>query len=204
MPDPLDMSLDDLHNNSHKQRGGGRGGRRTTPYSRPRRPANNPTVLRSDTGSKIILSHLPNTLTYDEIHELVSTVGEIRKLQLNYDEKGQFRGNANVVFRDPAGGARAVERFHGVTLDGLVMKVEVAVVPPTLHQKTTLTNVMQSFQLTELHPSRGRGGIRGGGRRRGAGRGSDPAIQVTMEDLDADMESHLTEQTAEDSTLLDY
>jgi RNA recognition motif-containing protein len=67
-------------------------------------------------GSKIVLSNLQTSVTYDDIVELFGDVGALRRVRVNTP------GQAEVTFVNHEDAEKAVEIYHNRQLDGKPMK----------------------------------------------------------------------------------
>jgi hypothetical protein len=91
--DKLDVSLDDLVSQHHHPK------RRTGPIrTRNQTQRRKPYDRQQASGGKLIVSNIDYKLPYQNLHELFSQLGQVRKLQMNHDEHGKFMGNVHVVY----------------------------------------------------------------------------------------------------------
>lgn len=228
----LDMTLEDLIKTNKKSgRGGGgnfRGRGRASsgpgPARRfPNRAANRPSPYFNpqaadqvmaypgqaggrpssiETGTKLYVSNLEYGVSNDDIKELFSEVGDLKRYSIHYDRSGRSKGTAEVVFSRRQDAQAAVKRYNNVQLDGKPMKIEVvgtnigapAMPPPFANASFRISNgVPRSGQGRggALGRIRGVGGGRGFGRGRGQGRGRGE--KISAEDLDAELEKYHTE-----------
>ncbi|MED6187479.1 hypothetical protein PIB30_076840 [Stylosanthes scabra] len=159
-----------------------------------------------ETGTKLYISNLDYGVSNDDIKELFSEVGDLKRHTVHYDRSGRSKGTAEVVFSRRADAVAAVKRYNNVQLDGKPMKVEIvgtnittqAIAPAANGGFGNLNGVPRSGQGRSGGPlvrPRGGGGGRGRGpprrgRGRGRGRGGE---KVSAEDLDADLEKYHSE-----------
>lgn len=211
-----------------------RGVNRTVPYSKPVQSAQaawpqnmifgsavaaaaaRPSSI--ETGTKVYISNLGYGVSNEDIKELFSEVGELKRYSVHFDRSGRSKGTAEVVFTRRADAIAAVKRYNNVQLDGKPMKIEIIgtnIGPPAA--VLPITNVMYGNQIGTSRsrlgmggaigrpgPGPGRGGRGGrgggrGGRGRGRGRGAKPNLSV--EDLDADLEKYHIEAKQSDGTV---
>ncbi|CAM0905711.1 unnamed protein product [Alopecurus aequalis] len=77
-----------------------------------------------ETGTKLHVSNLNASVTVEDIQELFSEIGELKRYCVNYDKDGKSQGSAEVVFARKVDALDATERYNGVQLDGKPMKIE--------------------------------------------------------------------------------
>lgn len=162
-----------------------------------------------ETGTKLYISNLEYGVSNDDIKELFSEVGDLKRHGVHYDRSGRSKGTAEVVFSRRADAVAAVKRYNNVQLDGKPMKIEIVgtnistpgVAPAANGAIGNLNGVPRSGQgrggaLRRLggrgqgiRRERGRGRGRGGGGRGRGGRGE----KLSAEDLDADLEKYHSE-----------
>ncbi|KAK9123180.1 hypothetical protein Sjap_012782 [Stephania japonica] len=157
-----------------------------------------------ETGTKLYISNLEYGVSNEDIKELFSEVGDLKRYSIHYDRSGRSKGTAEVVFSRRLDAVAAVKRYNNVQLDGKPMKIEIvgtniggaaaAAMPPA-------PNVIFSNPNGVPRGGQGRGGAsfrprggRGSGRgSRGRGRGRGEQVQVSAEDLDAELEKYHSE-----------
>ncbi|KAK4709624.1 hypothetical protein R3W88_030549 [Solanum pinnatisectum] len=158
-----------------------------------------------ETGTKLYISNLDYGVSNEDIKELFSEIGDLKRYAVHYDRSGRSKGTAEVVFSRRQDALAGVKRFNNVQLDGKPMKIEIVgtnIVTPT----APFSNGAFGFGDTNGAPrsgqvrgggfqrswgARGRGhGFRGGNR--GWGRGGR-GEKVSAEDLDVDLMKYHTE-----------
>ncbi|XP_010253244.1 PREDICTED: THO complex subunit 4A-like isoform X2 [Nelumbo nucifera] len=122
-----------------------RGANRTTPYSMGKSvqapdsawqhdmftdqaaayPAQASRASAIETGTKLYISNLDYGVSNDDIKELFSEVGDLKRYTIHYDRSGRSKGTAEVVFSRRADALAAVKRYNNVQLDGKPMKIEI-------------------------------------------------------------------------------
>lgn len=85
-------------------------------------------ATRAPKNSKIVVSSLPFDVTETQIKEYFGkSVGPIKKVSLSYNQHGESRGIADIIFVKPDSAAKAAKEQNGIKIDGRPMKVEVVV-----------------------------------------------------------------------------
>ncbi|KAG9293263.1 hypothetical protein G9A89_010634 [Geosiphon pyriformis] len=198
MPEPLDMSLDDIINRKQGPRAGRRrrGDLTRTYCGRISRYIGSESrisdeILKNET--KIFVSNLAFNVTEGDLYELFSTmVGPVCEITLDYDQQGQFKGTATVTFVRRGEAFKAIERFRGMTLDGNELKIEIIMTP----RSNPISHRIGGIDQPSLGRGRGfRGSFRGlrrGGRRgRGEDRRQISRTIPTQQELDAEIDAYM-------------
>ncbi|KAL6979223.1 hypothetical protein U1Q18_020888 [Sarracenia purpurea var. burkii] len=220
----LDMTLDDLIKSNKKSGGAGssrgrgrvsagvgparrfpkRGAYRSAPYATakatvqamayPGQTGVRPSSI--ETGTKLYISNLDYGVSNEDIKELFSEEGDLKRYSVHYDKR--YSGTAEVVFSIQHDALSAVKRYNNVQLDGKPMKNEIVrtnMVIPVVPSFRNLNGVPRSNgQGRGGALGRTRGGSSGGrgfGRGRGQGRGRGE--KISTEDLDAELEKYHSE-----------
>eukprot|EP00898_Chlorokybus_atmophyticus_P004005 jgi/Chlat1/4605/Chrsp290S04338 len=168
------------------------------------------------TGTKLYISNLDHGVSQDDIKDLFSDVGDIKRSSLHFDKSGRSKGTAEVVFARKADGLAAMKRYNNVLLDGKPMKIEIvgtnlpaagsgrngvvvvqapAAQPIQLYQAGPTRRAAPAFARRGGSSGRGRGAERGrgGGRGRGSGRGrGGRSAPPSAEDLDKELDTYHT------------
>ncbi|KAK7302077.1 hypothetical protein RJT34_12956 [Clitoria ternatea] len=148
-----------------------------------------------EVGTKLYVSNLDHGVTNEDIRELFSELGDLKRYAVHYDKNGHPSGSAEVVYNRRSDAFAALKRYNNVLLDGKPMKIEIvgsnSELPITA--RVNVTGVNGRRKRTVVMTPRGglaggpamsnrgpgwgrRGGARIGsgnasGRRRGHGRG---------------------------------
>ncbi|KAI5083955.1 hypothetical protein GOP47_0000124 [Adiantum capillus-veneris] len=151
-----------------------------------------------ETGTKLFISNLDFGVSNEDIKELFSEIGDIKRSTVHYDRSGRSKGTAEVVYSRRADAVAASKRYNNVQLDGKPMKIEIvgtnlAIPAPPVRVANGAASIGRGAQVTKETSTRGRGGSsrrgRGGSGRGRGGRGSDKSAA----DLDAELDDYHAE-----------
>ncbi|XP_021299471.1 THO complex subunit 4D-like [Herrania umbratica] len=166
-----------------------------------------------EVGTKLYVSNLDLGVTNEDIRELFSEIGELKRYAVHYDKNGRPSGSAEVVYLRRSDAFAALKRYNNVLLDGKPMKIEIvganAEVPISARVNVTGMNGRRKRAVV-LTPGPGqsrssagtnrglnrRGGMRSGrsgSRGRGRGRGKKKPIEKSADDLDKELENYHAE-----------
>ncbi|KAI5952430.1 YRA1 [Candida jiufengensis] len=82
--------------------------------------------------TKVNVSGLPKDLKQDNIKEFFqSQVGGVQTVALSYNERGQFKGFATVIFKSSKNATLAVEKYNGASIDGGAAKLRLELIIDT-------------------------------------------------------------------------
>ncbi|RHZ69007.1 hypothetical protein Glove_291g31 [Diversispora epigaea] len=84
----------------------------------------------SSGNSKLVIENLFYEVTQDEIQDLFSECGPVKKVYLHYDRAGRSTGVADVTFENSHDAETALRRYNGKTLEGHQMKIKYAPFKP--------------------------------------------------------------------------
>uniref|UniRef100_A0A0D9VSJ4 RRM domain-containing protein n=1 Tax=Leersia perrieri TaxID=77586 RepID=A0A0D9VSJ4_9ORYZ len=171
-------------------------------------------VSAIETGTKLYISNLDFGVSTEDIKELFSELGDLKRYVIHYDRSGRSKGTAEVVFARRGDAVAAVKKYNNVQLDGKPMKIEIlGTNTPTSAAALPANNGGYVRNIAKSAPRGGPAGLqqgrhrpRGGGRRRGGGggggggggsggsggrRGKERNQPKSAEELDADLEKWL-------------
>ncbi|KAJ4826708.1 hypothetical protein Tsubulata_023397 [Turnera subulata] len=173
-----------------------------------------------EVGTKLYVSNLDPGVTNEDIRELFSEVGDLKRYAVHYDRTGRSSGSAEVVYTRRSDAFAALKKYNNVLLDGKPMKIEVvgasAEVPISARVNVTGLNGRRKRTVVMTPgPGRGRGGLAaanrasgqarrggrglrdGGGRGRGRGRarGKKQPVEKSADELDKDLDKYHAEAT---------
>ena len=139
-----------------------------------------------EVGTKLYVSNLDHGVTNEDIRELFSELGELKRFAVHYDKNGHPSGSAEVVYTRRSDAFAALKRYNNVLLDGKPMKIEIVgsnselpisarvnVTGVNGRRKRTVVMTSRGGQAGggPAMPTRGAGWGRRGGPRSGSGRG---------------------------------
>merc|ERR1712071_183544 len=88
--------------------------------------ANNTAGSRhNNLSAKIHISNLDFGVTEEDITELFSEFGPLRKVSMHYDKQGKSQGVCDIAYEQRGDALRAIKRYENVPLDGRKMRIEV-------------------------------------------------------------------------------
>ncbi|KAK9705065.1 hypothetical protein RND81_07G031300 [Saponaria officinalis] len=78
-----------------------------------------------ESGTKLYISNLDTGVSNDDIRELFTEIGELKRYAIHFDKSGRPSGSAEVVYAKRSDAFAAHKRYNNVQLDGRPMKIEV-------------------------------------------------------------------------------
>eukprot|EP01132_Coremiostelium_polycephalum_P003154 gene3154-3947_t len=79
--------------------------------------------IKLHSGSTLKLSNLHHDISEGDINLLMSKIGEVKNVKINYDRTGRSEGTGSVVFVRHKDAMAAKEQFHNVQLDGFPLHI---------------------------------------------------------------------------------
>ncbi|CAL0307658.1 unnamed protein product [Lupinus luteus] len=162
-----------------------------------------------EVGTKLYVSNLDHGVTNEDIRELFSEIGDLKRCALHYDKNGHPSGSAEVVYTRRSDAFVALKRYNNVLLDGKPMKLEIVganaelpIIAPInvtgVNGKRKRTVVMNRGRHGGArHRSGGIGHGRDNGHGRGGGRGQGrrkkDGVEKSAEELDKELETYHAE-----------
>ncbi|XP_065849053.1 THO complex subunit 4D-like [Euphorbia lathyris] len=113
-----------------------------------------------EVGTKIYVSNLDYGVSNEDIRELFSEVGDLKRYAVHYDKTGRSSGSAEVVYTRRSDAFAALKKYNNVLLDGKPMKLEVvgATAEVPLSARVNVTGVNGRRKRTVvMTPGQGRG-----------------------------------------------
>ncbi|KAM7278441.1 hypothetical protein ACFE04_005575 [Oxalis oulophora] len=78
-----------------------------------------------DVGTKLFVSNLDFGVTNEDIRELFSEIGEMKRFAIHYDKNGRPSGSADIIYARRSDAVAALKKYNNVLLDGRPMKIEI-------------------------------------------------------------------------------
>ncbi|XP_038702592.1 THO complex subunit 4D-like [Tripterygium wilfordii] len=97
-----------------------------------------------EVGTKLYVSNLDSGVSNEDIRELFSQIGDLKRHAIHYDKNGRPGGSAEEVYARRSDAFAALKRYNNVLLDGKPMKLEVVgdnvEIPVSAHVNVTGVN----------------------------------------------------------------
>ncbi|THD18622.1 Aly/REF export factor [Fasciola hepatica] len=205
----MDLSLDDIIQQTRRERGRGRGSSMLRGVRRggvARRSSGGgvrsiPDKWQHDlfqggrgaagtsSSNKLHISNLDFGVNNTDINELFREFGTIRRATVHYDRSGRSLGTAEVTFSNTQSAVKARNHYNGVPLDGRPMVIQLVGA-----EAASNSGMRNRVGQARSPPARrfpvARRGTLSPRRGRGRGRGRDRRTPVTKEALDAELAAY--------------
>ncbi|KAL7048394.1 hypothetical protein ACKWTF_003342 [Chironomus riparius] len=157
--------------------------------------------------TKLIVGNLDFSVSDTDINELFQEFGPLKTAAVHYDRSGRSLGSADIIFERRNDALKAMKTYNGVPLDGRPMNIQLATseVPQAGTRLGFPKPATNNTQRSPRKPigggfrggrgrqgsgfSRGRGGS-GGTRGVGSGRGGPKKTEVTLDQLNAELDAY--------------
>jgi len=104
--------------------------------------------------SKIVVSGLPFDVNEAQIKEYFGkSVGSVKKVSLQYNQNGQSRGIADILFSKPGAAAKAAKDLNGMLVDKRPMKIEVVVDASSVPEPAPAKSLAERVAYAKLQRS---------------------------------------------------
>ncbi|ODV61138.1 RNA-binding protein YRA1 ASCRUDRAFT_13510 [Ascoidea rubescens DSM 1968] len=86
-------------------------------------------TLDASYATKCVVYGLPKDIKQDSIKEFFqSQIGAVQTVALSYNEKGQSKGIATIIFKNSSSAQKAVEKYNGAPLDNGASKLKIELI----------------------------------------------------------------------------
>ncbi|KAL0742087.1 hypothetical protein Bca4012_083600 [Brassica carinata] len=131
-----------------------------------------------DVETRLHITNLDNGVTNDDIRELFSEIGELKRYAIHFDKNGRPSGTAEVVYPRRGDAIQALKKYNNVLLDGRPMRLEIlggnnSEAPLSGRVNVNVSGLNGRLKRTVIIQQGGRGNGRLRGR---GGRGSAPTV----------------------------
>ncbi|RVX74297.1 hypothetical protein B0A52_02129 [Exophiala mesophila] len=162
--------------------------------TRPVKSAIKPTTgqTQPSRNSKIVVSGLPHDVNESQIKEYFNkSVGFVKRVSLQYNQSGQSRGIADILFGKADSAAKAAKELNGMLIEVVVdaSSVPQPAAPKPLAERVAANPKAQPKSAVNVKKATAKDGAKGKGAGKDAKpkRGRNARPKKTAEELDAEM-----------------
>lgn len=121
------------------------------PVARPERRAKTERrpAKESGEGIEVFVGNLPYTTSWQDLKDLMRSVGSVARADIGLDFKGRSRGYGTVIFDDARDADRAVEKFNGYAIQGRNIEVRIGHGPSAPPERAERRPVNKNTPFTD-------------------------------------------------------
>eukprot|EP00890_Picochlorum_soloecismus_P006156 jgi/Picsp_1/6541/NSC_03884-R1_rna and export factor-binding protein 2-like len=116
------LTWEDPHVRNVKLEGGGRWDHNA--FQKLQKAEKGDPRLPSKAGTKLLISNLHYEVSSEDIRDLFKPIGALVTYAVHFDHSDRSEGTAEAVFENRADAVRAMEKYNGILLDNMAMKIE--------------------------------------------------------------------------------